>query len=166
MNQQKIYINEFYFKNKGFLPELKEKRTILSSNNVIKKIDYDLKLFGIKETNYNTKNIKENFISFKIDEKNEDDLQLLKIGDNYYNNLIDMVKKLLEISKIRKDNNVMDFFIKQKKFQDVFISLMENIKCKCFYQFFWLQYIKNNIELDDEFNFPKIIFEEIINVNH
>ena len=68
------YINEFYFKNKGFLPELKEKRTILSSNNIIKKIDYDLKLFFIKKTNYNIKNIKENFIFFKIDEKNVDDL--------------------------------------------------------------------------------------------
>ncbi len=40
-----------------------------------------------------------------------------------------MVKTLLDISKIKKDNNVMDFFINEEKFIHVFINLTENIKC-------------------------------------
>ena len=157
-----IYIREFYNNNKNFLPELKKKRKMLSQNNIIKKICYDLKLIGIKEENIKYINLDEYFFSFKFDENNEEDLQFLKIGEKYYKSIIDMIKNLLEISKIKKDNNVIDFFIHEQKYKEVFINLMENIKCKCFYHDFLFQYVKNNIELNEEFIFPKIILKDII----
>jgi len=80
-----------------------------------------LETFGIKEEDNNYKNIGENLFSFKLDEKNKDDSKLLQIGKDYYDRLIEMVKILLEISKIKKDSNVMDFFINQKNFLNVFV---------------------------------------------
>ena len=157
-----IYIKEFYYNNKTFLSELKEKKEVLSQNNIIKKICYDLKLIGIKDEKIKNINLDEFMFSFKFDGSNEDDLQFLKIGENYYKSIIDMIKNLLEISKIKKDNNVVDFFIHGQKFKEVFISLIENIKCKCFYHYFLLQYIKNNIDINDEFVFPKITLKDII----
>ena len=121
-----------------------------------------MKLFGINEENIKYINLDDYSFSFKFNDKNEDDLQLLKIGEKYYNSIIDMIKNLLEISKIKKDNNVVDFFIHKQKYKEVFINLMENIKCKCFYQNFLFQYVKNNIDINDQFIFPKIILEEII----
>lgn len=157
-----IYIKEFYNNNKNFFPELKEKKEMLSQNNIIKKICYDLKLIGINEENIKHINLEESSFSFKFNESNEDDLQFLKIGEKYYKSIIDMIKNLLDISKIKKDNNVVDFFIHEQKYKKVFISLMENIKCKCFYHYFLFQYVKNNIEINDEIIFPKIILKDII----
>ena len=141
---------------------MKEKKEMLSQNNIIKKICYDLKLIGINEENIKHINLEESSFSFKFNESNEDDLQFLKIGEKYYKSIIDMIKNLLDISKIKKDNNVVDFFIHEQKYKKVFISLMENIKCKCFYHYFLFQYVKNNIEINDEIIFPKIILKDII----
>ena len=160
-----IYIKEFYNSNKGFLPELNERKEMLSQDNIIKKIDYDLKLFGINEEKFNSIILKDYSLSFKLNDKNEDDLELLKIGDNYYDSLIKMIKNILQISKIDKENNVIDNFLDKRKFNEVFIKLMENIKCKCFYNYFLFQYIKNRIVISGEFMFPKIILEDIIKKN-
>ena len=153
-NAKNLYINEFYQKNKCFFPYTKS-REILSQKNIIKKIKYDLKFSIIKNVNENLDDIFDEF-SFVFNYKNKEDNILLKFGNDYYENLIDMVKKLLKISKIKKDNNVLDFFDK-KIFQEEFIALMENIKCKCFYSFFWLTYIEKNILIGDEINLPKTI---------
>ena len=56
----------------------------------------------------------------------------------------------------------MDFFINKEKFILVFKNLMENIKCKCFYKYFLLTYIKNIITIYNEINIPNIIFDGII----
>ena len=130
---KKLYINEFYQKNKFIFPNAK-RGEMLSQKNIIKKIKYDLEFSSIKNENENLDNIFDDF-SFIFNPKNEEDNILLKIGNDYYESLIDMVKKLLTISKIKKDNNVLDFFVKTK-FEEEFIDLTENIKCKCFYSFF------------------------------
>jgi len=49
--------------------DVKETKEILSQNNIIKKIGYDLETFGIKEENNNYKNIGDNLFSFRLDEK-------------------------------------------------------------------------------------------------
>ena len=121
-----------------------------------------MKLLGINEEKIKYINLSGYSSSFKFDEKNENDLQLLKIGEKYYNSIIDMIKNLLEVSKIKKDNNVVDFFIHKQKYKEEFINLFENLKCKCFYQFFLLQYVKINIDINGENIFQKIILEEII----
>ena len=157
-----IYIKEFYNSNKGFLSELNDKKEILSQNNIINKIYYDLKLFGLNDEKFNFISLKDYSLSFKLNDKNEDDLELLKIGDVYYDSLIKMIKNILHISKINEKNNVIDNFLDKRKFNEVFIKLMENIKCKCFYNYFLFQYIKNMIVISDEFMFPKIILEDII----
>ena len=157
-----IYIKDFYYNNKTFLSEVKAKKEVLSQNNIIKKICYDLKLIGINEENIKNISLDESTFSLKFDENSKDDLKFLKIGENYYESIINMVKNLLEISKIKKDNNVVGFFINEKKFKKVFINLMENIKCKCFYNYFLFQYVKNNININDEFIFPKIILRDFI----
>ena len=157
-----IYIKEFYNNNKAFLPELNERKEMLSQNNITKKIYYDLKLFGLNEEKFNFINLKDYSLSFKLNDKDKNDLDLLKIGDDYYNSLIKMIRNILQISKINKENNVIDNFLDKRKFDEVFIKLMENIKCKCFYNYFLFQYIKNWIMISDEFVFPKIILEDII----
>ena len=121
-----------------------------------------MKLLGINEEKIKYINLSGYSSSFKFDEKNENDLQLLKLGEKYYNSIIDMIKNLLEVSKIKKDNNVVDFFIHKQKYKEEFINLFENLKCKCFYQFFLLQYVKINIDINGENIFQKIILEEII----
>ena len=50
----------------------------------------------------------------------------------------------------------------EKNFLKVFVNLMENIKYKCFYLFFWLSYIKKNLIIKDEFIIIKIMLEKII----
>ena len=69
-----------------------------------------MKLLGINEEKIKYINLGGYSSSFKFDEKNENDLQLLKIEKKYYNSIIDMIKNLLEVSKIKKDNNVVDLF--------------------------------------------------------
>lgn len=121
-----------------------------------------MKLFGLNDEKFNFISLKDYSLSFKLNDKNEDDLELLKIGDVYYDSLIKMIKNILHISKINEKNNVIDNFLDKRKFNEVFIKLMENIKCKCFYNYFLFQYIKNMIVISDEFMFPKIILEDII----
>ena len=157
---KKLYINEFYQKNKFIFPKAK-RGEMLSQKNIIKKIKYDLEFSSITNVNENLNNIFDDF-SFIFNQKNEEDNLLLKIGNDYYESLIDMIKKLLTISKIKKDNNVLDFFVKTK-FEKEFINLTENIKCKCFYSFFWLTYIEKLIRIGNDINLPKIVkFEGII----
>lgn len=151
-----LYMNEFYQKKKYFFPVVKKNREILFQKNIVAKIQYDLKDLCIENVNNNLENIWENF-SFVFDPKNKEDNTLLEIGRNYYDSLIEMIKKLLTMSKIRKDNNVLEFFIDKEKYQEEFTSLMENIKCKCFHKFFLLSYLEKNILIEDESNFPNIL---------
>ena len=161
-----LYINEFYQKNKCFFPFINKNKEILSQNNIVEKIQYDLEILSIKNENNKLENIWDNF-SFVFDFKNKEDNILLKIGNDYYDSLIEMIKKLLIISKIRRDNNVLDFFLDKKKYQEEFINLTENIKCKCFYKFFLLSYLEKNILINEELNFPKIIkLEELLKEKH
>ena len=121
-----------------------------------------MKLLNIKIENDNNDNFFQNF-SFEFDNKNENDAKLLNIGKMYYASLINMVKTLLDISKIKKENNVIDYFIDEKKFLCVFLNLAENIKCKCFYRFFLLLYIKSIIVIDKNTKIPNIELDKIIN---
>ena len=90
-----IYIKESYNNNKGFLPGLKEKKEMLSQNNIIKKVYNDFKLFGLNEEIINFISLNDYSFSFKLNDKDVDDSDLLKIGDDYYNSLIKMIKNIL-----------------------------------------------------------------------
>ena len=92
-----IYIKEFYNSNKGFLPELNEKKEMLSQNNILNKIYYALKLFGLNEEKFKYINLNDYSLSFKLNDGDEDDLELLKIGDDYYDSLIKTIKNILKI---------------------------------------------------------------------
>ena len=44
----------------------------------------------------------------------------------------------------------------------IFINLIENIKFKCFYQFFWLMYMESLIVFDNNITFKNIEFSDVI----
>ena len=104
-------------------------------------------------------------LTFKFGEDDEIDKNLIKIGNNYFNSLIDMIKELLETAKIKKNNKIMDFFINKERFMEKFKSLIENIKCKCFYKDFWLKYVNNLIEFDNSIKIKNIELVNIIKKN-
>ena len=158
-----LYVNEFYQNNKTYFDVKKNNKEILSKNNITQKIIYDLNFLNIKKQD-NMDNIIEN-ISFNFDEYKEFkeyDEQLLNIGNCYFESLVDMIKQLLVIAKIKKNNNVMEFVINKEKFMKIFINLIENIKFKCFYQFFWLMYMESLIVFDNNITFKNIEFSDVI----
>lgn len=158
-----LYVNEFYQNNKTYFDVKKDNKEILSKNNITQKIIYDLNFLNIKKPD-NMDNIIEN-ISFNFDEYKEFkeyDEQLLNIGNCYFESLVDMIKQLLVIAKIKKNNNVMEFVINKEKFMKIFINLIENIKFKCFYQFFWLKYMESLIVFDNNITFKNIEFSDVI----
>ena len=44
---------------------------------------------------------------------------------------------------------------------DFIYKLAENIKCKCFYKYFWFTYIANSIIIEDEIKLPIIILTKL-----
>ena len=56
----------------------------------------------------------------------------------------------------------MEFVINKEKFMKIFINLIENIKFKCFYQFFWLMYMESLIVFDNNITFKNIEFSDVI----
>ena len=101
-------------------------------------------------------------ISFQIDLNEDDKKQLNELGEEYYNSIINMLKDLLDTSKIKNDKNIVNFFVNKNKFFEVFNNLVENLKCKCFYKYFWFNYIKTQAVLNYKIDLEKIKFDEII----
>ena len=151
-----LFFSDFYQNNRTYFPDAKNNKEILSKNNIIQKIQYDLELLKI-----NGHGSEEN-ISFQIDENEEANKQLNDIGQEYYDSIISMLKDLLDTSKIKNEQNVVKFFIKKNKFFEVFNNLAENLKCKCFYRYFWFNYIKNQVILNYKIDLEKIILDKII----
>ena len=154
-----LYISDFYQNKKSYFPDAKKNNEILSKNNIIKKIKYDLNLLKIKTNNIDT--VQEN-ISFNFIENEEFNEQLVKLGKQYYDSILNMIKELLDVAKIKKDNNVMNFFINQKKFFAMFNNLAENIKYKCFYRYFLFNHIKSMGIFYNQINLEKLTLENII----
>ena len=151
-----LFFNDFYQNNKTFFPNAKNNREILSKNNIIQKIKYDLELLKI-----DNHSLEEN-ISFQIDQNEEANKQLKEIGKEYYDSIIKMLKDLLDTSKIKNNKNVVNFFINEDKFFEVFNNLTENLKCKCFYRYFLFNYIKNKSFLGYKIDLEEIKFDNII----
>ena len=167
ISARKLFVTYFYKNNKYYFNVGKNKKEILLQHNLVKKIKYDLKLINMKsidDFDCNCDNIFD-ILTFKFGEDDEIDKNLIKIGDNYFNSLIDMIKELLETAKIKKNNKIMDFFINKERFMEKFKSLIENIKCKCFYKDFWLKYVNNLIEFDKSIKIKNIELVNIIKKN-
>lgn len=138
-NSVQLFIDDFYHNKKCYLPNVKESKEILSKDNILDKIKYDLKLLKMKKEK--VKDIPNEFnYAFVIDK--EDDNELKKIVNDYHDSIIFMIEELLNISKIKNDKNVVNIFINKDKFFNVFNNLFENMKFKCFYRYFLLDYLK------------------------
>ena len=156
-----LFFDDFYQKNKNHLSGLKGNKEILSRNNIIKKIGYDLELLKIKTENNNFEAIPMDF-SFKTSNNINADEKLKIIGKEYYDSMTTMIKELLDIAKIKKNNNVLKFLKKKKKFLIMFNNLTENLRYKCFYKFVLFEYIKNLVAFNNGIVLNKIILKEII----
>ena len=154
-----LFIDDFYENKKCYLPNVKENKEILSKQNILEKIKYDMTLLKIK---YETIDNIPNSVSFQFKEDNEDNKELVSIIQEYYDSLVNMIKDLLDTSKIKNNNSVMNYFVDKHNFFGVFNNLIENLKCKCFYRYFLFNYIKSNILLHFQINMEKIGLDEIM----
>ena len=139
VNIQKIiqyYFKKFYKENKKKYKETQ----VLNSSNILDKILYDLSKLGINiNIEDNIKNTIMNIIKYS-----EEDNGMYNISNNYFNDLVSMIKKLFYISNIEEKNyynfeNFKNYFMEKMKI------LIENLKCKYFYYYFWCITISNHI---------------------
>ena len=154
-----LFFNDFYQTKKYFLPNIKENKEILSRQNLLEKIKYDMKLMKIK---YDMTDSFPIYFSLKLEDNKEENKEIQNIVNEYYSTIVNMIKELLDLSKIKNDNNIINFFINKVKFVGVLNSLIENLKCKCFYRYFLFNYIKNMTLLDLQINLDKIVLDEIM----
>ena len=153
MKMVKQFLTDFYDNNKTFF----NKDGILNQTNIIEKIKYDwnsinkeLEIMSKeeeeekkenkkKETKYN--DYKQLFI---YNEEDINDRNILTIGKDYYNKLLSFVDKLLNFINKKKPNYgeikiLLQLFENTKneaKYISKFKSLIENWKCKTFYQYY------------------------------
>ena len=124
----------FYSKNKYNF----SKNETLKSDNLLQKIKFDLNKFSINiEESSSLEDNCKNLISF---EDNRDKLIYTKANE-YYKDFSNMIKELVNLAKIRENsyefpsfNNLYNYFKIQFK------VLIENLRCKYFYFYFWCQY--------------------------
>ena len=138
-NAVQLFIDDFYHNKKSYLPNVKGSKEILSKDNILDKIKYDLKLLKFKNEKVEVIPNEFNY-EFVIDK--EDDDELKKIVNDYYDSIIFMIEELLNISKIKNDKHVVNIIINKDKFFNVFYNLFENIKFKCFYRYFLFDYLE------------------------
>ena len=151
------FLNDLYEKNKTNF----NKNDILKHTNIIDKIKYDLDFLfkEIKNKKEKPKEINyEKINSFIFNENCNEDQKILSIGKNYYDNLILYIENLLNII-INKNSNyneiksVLNLFKNEKNSNNFilcFKSLIENWKCKVFYQYFWNYLIKKLSTINNE----------------
>ena len=158
-NALNLFFCDFYQTKKYFLPNTKENKEILSRQNLLEKIKYDMKLMKI---NYDMTDSFPKYFSLKLEDNKEENKEIQDIVDEYYSSTVNMIKELLDLSKIKNDNNIINFFINKDKFVGVFNYLIKNLKCKCFYRYFLFNYIKNMTLFDFQINSDKIILDELM----
>ena len=156
-----LFFNDFYLKNKNYLSGLKENKQILSKKNIIQKIKYDLTLLKIKTENNDSKGIQIDF-PFQTNKGEKNDEQLKSIGEEYYKSMKEMIKELLDIAKIKNNNNIMKFFIDEKQFFYVFNTLTENLRYKCFYKHVIFEFIKAKVSMVNKITLNNITLKDII----
>ena len=122
-----LFFDDFYQKNKNHLSDLKENKEILSKNNIIKKIEYDLELLKIKKESNNIETIPIDF-SFQTTNNTTTDGSLKIIGEDYYNSMTTMIKELLDIAKIKKENPLFFVVFEQLRYA------YQDLKLHFFYQ--------------------------------
>ena len=132
----KDFFIHFYLKNKNRF----SKNETLQSNNVLQKIIYDLEKLKV---NKETLILPQEEIIKLTSYDDKKDNKIYKKAMEYYKNLLSMIDDLLTLASIKP--NSYDFNCFQKYFCEQFKILIENLKCKYFYYYFWCKHISERL---------------------
>ena len=133
----KLYLKDFYKTQKIYFTANEN----LNEENIFKKIVFDVESLDKKEK----KNIDlKNFTLIDFDEEQKKEIE--KIGKEYYDNLKKAIENILKEINIKNGDTLLKSFIDEKKFKVKFNELITNLKCKCLYNFFWIDFLIDRIK--------------------